>query len=134
MQGKGTAVAAGPYGTIPLHEVSTPPYLQCMPQHSNTPADYTTLIHQTQDWHAPHPALHTQRARHGQPNAVKQLTWAKRLDMLRDVAAGMSYLHTRRPAVVHGDLRSPNLLLDMQIGDKEALRYYVKIADFGLAK
>jgi serine/threonine protein kinase len=53
--------------------------------------------------------------------------------MLRDVAAGMHYLHTRKPAVVHGDLRSPNLLLDLTI-DSERPRYHVKIADFGLAR
>ena len=32
----------------------------------------------------------------------RELTWGKRLDMLRDIAAGMHYLHTRRPAVIHG--------------------------------
>ena len=43
----------------------------------------------------------------------QELTWVKRLDMLRDIAAGMVFLHSRRPAVIHGDLRSPNLLLDL---------------------
>jgi serine/threonine protein kinase len=43
----------------------------------------------------------------------QELTWGRRLDMLRDVAAGMVFLHSRRPAVIHGDLRSPNLLLDL---------------------
>ncbi len=61
------------------------------------------------------------------------MSWSKRLDMLRDVAAGMHYLHTRRPPVIHGDLRSPNLLLDLTI-DKERPRFHVKIADFGLAR
>ena len=41
--------------------------------------------------------------------------------------------HTRRPVVVHGDLRSPNLLLDLTI-DSERPRFHVKIADFGLAR
>jgi serine/threonine protein kinase len=53
------------------------------------------------------------KARRGDRRAAAELTWSKRLDMLRDVAAGMVFLHSRRPAVVHGDLRSPNLLLDM---------------------
>lgn len=53
------------------------------------------------------------KARRGDRRAQAELTWSKRLDMLRDVAAGMVFLHSRRPAVVHGDLRSPNLLLDM---------------------
>jgi serine/threonine-protein kinase CTR1 len=43
----------------------------------------------------------------------QELSGGKRLDMLRDVAAGMVFLHSRRPPVIHGDLRSPNLLLDL---------------------
>uniref|UniRef100_A0A7S3R324 Protein kinase domain-containing protein n=1 Tax=Dunaliella tertiolecta TaxID=3047 RepID=A0A7S3R324_DUNTE len=65
--------------------------------------------------------------------AMRELAWQKRLGMLKDVAAGMHYLHTRRPPVVHGDLRSPNLLLDLTI-DSERPRFHVKIADFGLAR
>lgn len=53
--------------------------------------------------------------------------------MLRDVASGMVFLHSRRPPIVHGDLRSPNLLLDYTV-DKDKGRYHVKIADFGLAR
>lgn len=45
----------------------------------------------------------------------------------------MHYLHTRKPPVIHGDLRSPNLLLDLTIDDNRP-RYHVKIADFGLAR
>jgi serine/threonine protein kinase len=56
-----------------------------------------------------------------------------RLDMLRDIASGMVFLHSRRPPIVHGDLRSPNLLLDLTI-DRDRPRYHVKIADFGLAR
>lgn len=53
--------------------------------------------------------------------------------MLRDVASGMVFLHSRRPPVVHGDLRSPNLLLDYTV-DRDRGRYHVRIADFGLAR
>ncbi|GFH32190.1 protein kinase domain-containing protein, partial [Haematococcus lacustris] len=74
-----------------------------------------------------------QRARSKNSRAIKELSWTNRLDMLRDVAAGMHYLHTRKPPVIHGDLRSPNLLLDLTI-DKERPRFHVKIADFGLAR
>jgi serine/threonine protein kinase len=53
--------------------------------------------------------------------------------MLRDIASGMVFLHSRRPPIVHGDLRSPNLLLDLTI-DRDKPRFHVKIADFGLAR
>ncbi len=45
------------------------------------------------------------RAHRGSAKAAKELTWGKRLDMLRDVAAGMVYLHSRKPPIIHGDLR-----------------------------
>lgn len=37
------------------------------------------------------------------------LSWDRKLAMLHDVAAGMSYLHGR--SHIHGDLRSPNLFV-----------------------
>ena len=40
---------------------------------------------------------------------LQYLTWERRLQMLHNVAAGMSYLHGRN--VAHGDLRSPNLFV-----------------------
>lgn len=49
------------------------------------------------------------RAHKGNPKALKELSWSKRLDMLRDVAAGMQYLHSRKPPVIHGDLRCKRL-------------------------
>lgn len=42
-----------------------------------------------------------------------------------DVAMGISYLHTRRPAVLHRDLKSNNVLIDAN--------GRCKISDFGLA-
>ena len=41
--------------------------------------------------------------------------------------------HSLLTQVIHGDLRSPNLLLDLTI-DKDKPRFHVKIADFGLAR
>ncbi|XP_066287041.1 uncharacterized protein [Branchiostoma lanceolatum] len=44
----------------------------------------------------------------------------------RDTALGMNYLHNRKPAVLHLDLKSMNVLLDSQLR--------AKIADFGFSK
>lgn len=43
------------------------------------------------------------------PQHVNYLSWKRRLDMLYDVASGMTYLHSR--CHVHGDLRSSNLFV-----------------------
>ncbi len=79
------------------------------------------------------PLLLPQKALKGDMRSRRELTWRKRLQMLRDIAAGMYFLHSRRPPVIHGDLRSPNLLLDLSI-EKDKPRFHVKIADFGLAR
>ena len=42
----------------------------------------------------------------------------------------MHYLHTRKPPVIHGDLRSPNLLLDLTI-DRERPRNHLSFG-FGI--
>ena len=52
--------------------------------------------------------------------------WPRILTILHDIAFGVSYLHGRRPAIIHRDLKSLNILVD----SKEN----VKIADFGLSK
>ncbi|CAO3637004.1 unnamed protein product [Mucor fragilis] len=43
-----------------------------------------------------------------------------------DIALGVSYLHTRRPSIIHRDLKSMNILIS---GDDRA-----KVNDFGLAR
>ncbi|XP_059667494.1 serine/threonine-protein kinase CTR1 isoform X2 [Cornus florida] len=60
------------------------------------------------------------------PGARKVLDEKRRLCMAYDVAMGMNYLHKRNPAVVHRDLKSPNLLIDKN--------YTVKVCDFGLSR
>jgi serine/threonine protein kinase len=57
---------------------------------------------------------------------ARALTWARRAALARDAAAGMLHLHSRRPAIVHRDLKSPNLLVTGE--------WAVKIADVGLSK
>lgn len=51
---------------------------------------------------------------------------AQKLKIALETAIGMHYLHTSKPPIVHGDLKSPNLLL----GDN----LHVKICDFGLSR
>ncbi|KDD73320.1 protein tyrosine kinase [Helicosporidium sp. ATCC 50920] len=63
------------------------------------------------------------RARSG---AGGGLDWARRLSMALDAAKGMLYLHSHSPAIVHRDLKSPNLLVDKH--------WRVKISDFNLSK
>ena len=54
------------------------------------------------------------------------LSWERRLQILRDVAEGMAFLHAR--AMIHRDLKSLNVLLEGTPMGR------AKIADFGLSK
>ena len=56
----------------------------------------------------------------------QQLDYRRRLKMAIDISKGMNYLHSASPAIVHRDLKSPNLLVDEN--------FTVKICDFGLAR
>eukprot|EP00163_Fabomonas_tropica_P007343 TRINITY_DN17077_c0_g1_i1.p1 TRINITY_DN17077_c0_g1~~TRINITY_DN17077_c0_g1_i1.p1 ORF type:complete len:565 (-),score=149.09 TRINITY_DN17077_c0_g1_i1:118-1572(-) len=49
-----------------------------------------------------------------------------KVQIARDIAAGMNYLHTREPKIIHRDLKSSNVLLDDQ--------YRAKVTDFGVSK
>lgn len=49
-----------------------------------------------------------------------------KLRMAKDVVKGMCYLHSHKPAIVHRDLKSPNLLVDKD--------WTVKVCDFGMSK
>eukprot|EP00992_Anisonema_acinus_P009446 TRINITY_DN5665_c0_g1_i2.p1 TRINITY_DN5665_c0_g1~~TRINITY_DN5665_c0_g1_i2.p1 ORF type:complete len:233 (+),score=42.60 TRINITY_DN5665_c0_g1_i2:1017-1715(+) len=54
------------------------------------------------------------------------LEWGLRLRWARDVARGMMYLHSLHPAIVHRDLKSPNILVNDY--------YMVKLCDFGMSR
>ena len=47
------------------------------------------------------------------------------LQMARDVAQGLRYLHYAKPPILHGDLKPANILVDS--------RFRAKVCDFGYA-
>ncbi|KAK9117207.1 hypothetical protein Sjap_016154 [Stephania japonica] len=61
------------------------------------------------------------------PDRKKELDWKRRHGILIGIAEGLEYLHRHcEVKVVHRDIKSYNILLDV--------KYRPKIADFGLAK
>ncbi|KAK0200333.1 kinase-like domain-containing protein [Desarmillaria ectypa] len=51
---------------------------------------------------------------------------ADRMKLMHQIAAGVTYLHDFKPAIIHGDLKGGNILID-HLG-------YAIISDFGLSK
>ncbi|XP_063238395.1 serine/threonine-protein kinase pelle-like isoform X2 [Bacillus rossius redtenbacheri] len=54
------------------------------------------------------------------------LTWVQRLKIAEGTALGLQFLHTRPTPVIHGDIKSANILLGAE--------FEPRIADFGLAR
>ena len=54
-----------------------------------------------------------------------EITWEWKTQILYDVSLAMTYLHQQKPALIHGDLKSQNIL----IGDG----FRAKVSDFGLS-
>ncbi|KAM9250290.1 LOW QUALITY PROTEIN: interleukin-1 receptor-associated kinase 1 [Cariama cristata] len=54
------------------------------------------------------------------------LTWGQRLHVLLGTARALQFLHRDRPALVHGDVKSSNVLLDAGLSPR--------LSDFGLAR
>ena len=45
-----------------------------------------------------------------QPECLSQFFWTMALQIFVDVALGMSFLHSQSKPLVHGELKSPNIL------------------------
>ncbi|XP_075434451.1 interleukin-1 receptor-associated kinase 1 isoform X3 [Ascaphus truei] len=54
------------------------------------------------------------------------LSWQQRVVILQGAACGIQFLHTCQPSVIHGDIKSSNILLDQALTPK--------LGDFGLAR
>ena len=54
------------------------------------------------------------------------LPWKERVRMAKEAATGMLHLHCQVPPIIHRDLKSPNLLVD--------IHGTIKVADVGLSK
>ncbi|AQL09540.1 MDIS1-interacting receptor like kinase 1 [Zea mays] len=66
-------------------------------------------------------------ALHGRGKGKMLVDWVSRYNVAVGVAAGLAYLHHDcRPPVIHRDIKSSNVLLDINMD--------AKIADFGLAR
>ena len=57
--------------------------------------------------------------------SLAELPWHRRLELCAGVAAGVEFLHSLTPQLIHGDLKSANIVLDGLL--------VPKIADFGLS-
>lgn len=47
------------------------------------------------------------------------------LQIMRDIAQGLRYLHSSKPPILHGDMKAKNILIDS--------RFRAKVGDFGLS-
>ncbi|XP_070460668.1 interleukin-1 receptor-associated kinase 1 isoform X2 [Equus przewalskii] len=61
-----------------------------------------------------------------QTQACPPLSWPQRLDILLGTARAIQFLHQDSPSLIHGDIKSSNVLLDE--------RLMPKLGDFGLAR
>ncbi|XP_074064529.1 interleukin-1 receptor-associated kinase 1 isoform X2 [Macrotis lagotis] len=63
---------------------------------------------------------------HSQSQNPSLLSWAQRIDILLGTARAIQFLHQDNPSLIHGDVKSSNILLDEKL--------MPKLGDFGLAR
>ncbi|XP_051823728.1 interleukin-1 receptor-associated kinase 1 [Antechinus flavipes] len=63
---------------------------------------------------------------HCQSQNPSVLSWAQRVDILLGTARAIQFLHRDDPSLIHGDVKSSNILLDEKL--------MPKLGDFGLAR
>ncbi|XP_042201460.1 interleukin-1 receptor-associated kinase 1 isoform X2 [Callorhinchus milii] len=59
-------------------------------------------------------------------NNTPALPWLRRLDIALGAARAIQFLHSSNPSLIHGDVKSSNILLDENLS--------AKLGDFGLAR
>jgi len=70
---------------------------------------------------------------HESKNRHINLSWKQKVKMMLDIALGMHSMHVHKPAFMHRDLKSLNLLLQHPItNDTDPV--VVKVTDFGLSR
>lgn len=62
-----------------------------------------------------------------------KLNLQQKLKILMDICRGMQFLHEMSPQMIHRDLKTLNILLDVPI-EKDSLNFTAKLADFGLTR
>eukprot|EP00927_Polykrikos_kofoidii_P020213 TRINITY_DN1952_c0_g1_i2.p1 TRINITY_DN1952_c0_g1~~TRINITY_DN1952_c0_g1_i2.p1 ORF type:complete len:595 (-),score=74.06 TRINITY_DN1952_c0_g1_i2:214-1998(-) len=68
--------------------------------------------------------------------AVLRVSEVDQLGILIDVSSALRYLHSRKPVVIHGDLKSSNIMLELQPHSMWCLPGFFKpkLLDFGLSR
>ena len=60
------------------------------------------------------------------------ISFEQKLDILIDIICGLMFIHTSKPVILHGDMKSNNILLTNSVSGPTS-QICCKIADFGIA-